>query len=129
MDIKEMRQLSTLSVFTMFEGNTIKEVISRLKNYASIYGEDSIFETKGYMSGFINVRDPKTAALTKETIDFELIDDVVIAGIDTNDHPDYCDAYIESAYYDYRNLDMYELEMLNETCSDYVYERVMEEIN
>ena len=32
-------------------------------------------------------------------IDFKLISDVEIDGIDTNDYPDFVDAYISNAYY------------------------------
>ena len=33
-------------------------------------------------------------------LDYSLITDVVLDGIDHSDHPDYCDAYIVSAKYD-----------------------------
>ena len=50
-------------------------------------------------------------------LDYSKIDDVVVEGIDHNDYPDFCDAYIASAMYDdsgnYRPLTEDELESLD----------------
>tara|TARA_Y100000310_G_scaffold305301_1_gene345304 strand:- start:612 stop:809 length:198 start_codon:yes stop_codon:yes gene_type:complete len=50
-------------------------------------------------------------------LDYSKIDNVVVEGIDCNDYPDFCDAYIASAMYDdngtYRPLTENELEGLD----------------
>ena len=56
-------------------------------------------------------------------LDYNQIDDVQVAGIDTRDYPDFCDAYIESASYMGREMTEAELERLNED-SAYVYAAV-----
>lgn len=56
-------------------------------------------------------------------LDYSLIEDVEVAGIDTKDCPDFVDAYIESASYDGREMTEEELEVLNAD-SSYVYEAV-----
>lgn len=50
-------------------------------------------------------------------IDFKLITNVSVDGIDTSDYPDFCDAFIESA--EYNGKDMSE-EMLDEINSDHL---------
>ena len=46
-----------------------------------------------------------------------------IGGIDTKDHPDYCDAYYESGeYMDGKSLSDDELEKFKEIDSDFFYE-------
>ena len=57
------------------------------------------------------------------TLDYSKISNVQVDGIDHNDCPDYCDAYIESADYDGREMTEEELEILNED-SDFVYQSV-----
>jgi hypothetical protein len=67
----------------------------------------------------------KTKEQTK--LDHSQIDDVVVEGINHNDCPDFCDAYIASAMYNdpitgnYRGLTENELENLN---SDWIYEQI-----
>ena len=46
-------------------------------------------------------------------------------GIDTKDHPDYCDAYIVSAEYDGVEMTEEQIEKLNDD-SEFVYERLMD---
>jgi hypothetical protein len=48
---------------------------------------------------------------------YDLIDNIEVDGIDTNDYPDFCDAFIASA--DYNGVEMTEeqLEALNEDYS------------
>jgi hypothetical protein len=57
-------------------------------------------------------------------IDTTKIDNVVIEGIDMNDYPDFCDAFISSANYNGREMTSDELDHLNED-SDYVYDQVI----
>jgi hypothetical protein len=42
-------------------------------------------------------------------IDYSKLDNVVIGGVDLEDFPDFCDAYVESA--DYDGVEMTELEL------------------
>jgi hypothetical protein len=58
-------------------------------------------------------------------LNYSLIDNVQIDGIDTNDYPDFCDAYIVSADYDGREMTDDEIELLNDD-SDFVSEQVYE---
>ena len=55
-----------------------------------------------------------------EKIDYALIDNIVIEGIDGKDYPDFCDAFIASA--DYAGTPMTDemIEALNKD-SDFVY--------
>jgi hypothetical protein len=53
-------------------------------------------------------------------MDYKLIDNVEVAGIDTKDYPDFCDAYIISA--DYNGEEMSD-EMLDELNQNYAFVR------
>ena len=44
----------------------------------------------------------------------KLIDNVVLSGVDRWDHPDYCDAFIDSADYNGKPMTDEELDELNE---------------
>ena len=57
-------------------------------------------------------------------LDYDHIDDIQFDGIDHNDHPDYCDAYIHSAYYYGDPMSEEMLEELNND-RDFVYEQLM----
>jgi hypothetical protein len=46
--------------------------------------------------------------------DFTKITNVSLDGIDYSDHPKYCDAFIDSAYYDGKKMTDEELDLLNE---------------
>ena len=52
--------------------------------------------------------------MTKITLDYRKINNVQIGGLDTEDYPDFCDAYIESADYGDREMAEEELDVLNE---------------
>ena len=52
--------------------------------------------------------------------------DVVVAGVDMNDCPDFCDAYILSATHNGRTLTDEELDALPD---EWVYEQVMNSIH
>jgi hypothetical protein len=56
-------------------------------------------------------------------MDYKLIDNIQVEGIDTNDYPDFCDAFIASADYDGKSMTDEQLDELNED-SDFVYECV-----
>lgn len=60
-------------------------------------------------------------------LDYTKIEDVEVDGIDTNDYPDFCDAYIASATYKGREMTDEELDTLNEDNS-YVYDKVTDNI-
>jgi hypothetical protein len=65
-------------------------------------------------------------------LDYTKIHDVEIDGIDHGDYPDYCDAYVDSATYEYepgkfRELTDQELEQLNMD-SGFVHEHVWEKL-
>jgi len=60
-------------------------------------------------------------------IDLSQVEDIEIDGINPLDYPDFCDAFIIDATYKGRQMTHDELEALNED-SDFVYEKVMEEL-
>lgn len=61
------------------------------------------------------------------TLNYSLISNIAIDGIDMGDYPDFCDAYILSADYGDREMTDEELEILNED-SDFVHQSVFEHI-
>jgi hypothetical protein len=58
-------------------------------------------------------------------LNYDLIDNIEFEGINHNDYPDYCDAYIISAEYDGREMTEEEIEELNNDLS-FVYEKLMD---
>ena len=58
-------------------------------------------------------------------MDYKKITDVVLDGIDFEDYPDFCDAYIVSADYDGEPMSEDQINKLNED-SDFVYTKVEE---
>jgi len=56
-------------------------------------------------------------------MDYNKIDNIEVDGIDTNDYPDFCDAFISSADYDGKAMTDAELDLLNED-----YEFVNEQV-
>jgi hypothetical protein len=50
-------------------------------------------------------------------MNYDLIDNIEIDGIDTNDYPDFCDAFISSADYNGVEMTDEQLEALNEDYS------------
>ena len=56
-------------------------------------------------------------------MDYSKIDNVEIDGIDTNDYPDFCDAYIASADYDGVPMTDEQLDEVNDNL-DFVYDCV-----
>jgi hypothetical protein len=61
-------------------------------------------------------------------LDYSKISNISIDGVDYDDSPDFCDAYIDSAEYDGREMTDEELEVLNED-SDFVHDAVLDWIN
>jgi hypothetical protein len=60
-------------------------------------------------------------------MDYSKINNVELDGIDTNDYPDFCDAYISSADYDGVPMTDDELDELNDN-SDFVYNCVWDSL-
>jgi len=56
-------------------------------------------------------------------MDYKKITNVVLDGIDLEDYPDFCDAYILSADYDGEPMSEDQIDKLNED-SDYVYTKI-----
>ncbi len=61
------------------------------------------------------------------TLNYSLIDNVDIDGIDFADYPDFSDAYIVSADYDGREMTDDEIELLNSD-GEFVLQKVFEKI-
>ena len=61
-------------------------------------------------------------------MDYKLIDNIEVDGIDTKDYPDFCDAFIASADYNGHPMTDKELEELNANHYDFVYECVLNAI-
>jgi hypothetical protein len=59
--------------------------------------------------------------------DLKDLTSVEIEGIDTKDHPDYCDAFVANAVWFDRELTDDELEVVNND-SDFVYKHTMEHV-
>tara|TARA_R110000751_G_scaffold23401_1_gene64857 strand:+ start:109 stop:294 length:186 start_codon:yes stop_codon:yes gene_type:complete len=60
-------------------------------------------------------------------MDYKKIDNIVIEGIDENDYPDFCDAFISSADYNGVEMTSEQLDQLNED-SSFVYECVQDDL-
>ena len=52
--------------------------------------------------------------MSKIELDYSKINNVQVGGVDTQDYPDFCDAYIESADYGDREMTDEELDILNQ---------------
>ena len=61
-------------------------------------------------------------------LDYNLIDNIEFDGINHDDYPDYCDAYIVSADYDGVEMTEEQIELLNDN-RDYVYEKLINYLN
>lgn len=60
-------------------------------------------------------------------LDYSLIEDIQLDGIDMRDYPDFCDAFVCAATYDGREMTDEELDELNED-SEFVYAKVIERL-
>ena len=65
--------------------------------------------------------------MTTIKLDYEKITNVFVGGIDHEDYPDFCDAYIESADYDNREMTEDELEILNQD-GEFVLEKTYSQL-
>ena len=61
-------------------------------------------------------------------INLDNIDNIVFSGIDWTDYPDFCDAYIESAEYDGREMTEEEIEYVEDNHRDWVYNELWNHI-
>lgn len=57
-------------------------------------------------------------------MNYKLIDNIEVDGVDTKDYPDFCDAYILSADYDGKPMTEDQLNEINED-SDFVYDCIL----
>lgn len=57
-------------------------------------------------------------------MNYKLIDNIEVDGVDTKDYPDFCDAYILSADYDGKPMTEDQLNEINED-SDFVYDCIV----
>jgi len=62
-----------------------------------------------------------------QEVAFKIITDIQVAGIDTNDCPEFCDAYIESAKLNGKEMTEEQLEAINEN-KDFVYEAIQKQL-
>lgn len=65
--------------------------------------------------------------MKREILNYDLIDNIEVDGIDTNDYPDFCDAFIVSADYDGQPMSEAQINELNEDSSflhDCVYNQL-----
>lgn len=71
----------------------------------------------------------KASKLPAEPEEFDLghVEDIELDGINHDDYPDFCDAYIVSATYKGRPMTEDELEHLNDDAS-FVYEQVIKQL-
>jgi hypothetical protein len=61
-------------------------------------------------------------------IDISLVDNILVDGIDWNDYPDFCDAFISSADYNGKKMSEELIDKLNNEHPDFVYEQVVNAI-
>ena len=59
-------------------------------------------------------------------LDLSKVEDIEFEGINHDDYPDYCDAFVTSATYKGRDLSEEELEWVGDEHSDWVYEKLMD---
>ena len=65
---------------------------------------------------------------TEQRIDIAKIDNIQLDGIDTDDYPDFADAYIVSADYYGNKMTDDMIDYINNNMSDFVYECVLEQL-
>jgi hypothetical protein len=58
-------------------------------------------------------------------MDLKKVSNLIFDGIDHNDYPDFCDAFISSAYYDDISMTETELDELNEE-SEFIHEKLFD---
>ncbi len=99
---------------------SLKEAKAFIENDYKRIGQEVVFETRvdWAQRGMID-----DELLYKRVMDYKLIENIEIDGIDTKDYPDFCDAFIASADYDGKEMTEEQLDELNED-SEFVYECV-----
>jgi hypothetical protein len=85
--------------------------------YISTYLEDNVIKTDYEVA----------APFDKPYINYDLIDNVVVEGIDFKDYPDFTDAFISSADYNGKEMTDEMLDMINEDY-DYIYDKIQRQI-
>lgn len=60
-------------------------------------------------------------------MNYDLITNIEVDGIDTNDYPDFCDAYIVSADYDGEAMSDEQIDILNED-SNFIHDCVYDQL-
>ncbi len=66
-------------------------------------------------------------AQKQKALDYNLISNIEVDGIDTRDYPDFCDAFIASMDYGGRPATDEELDLINEDQS-FVYDQVIKKM-
>ena len=61
----------------------------------------------------------------RKYIDLSKLTNLEFDGVNHNDYPDYCDAYLSSAELNGEELTLDELEYINENNVDFVYDELM----
>lgn len=102
-----------------------RKVLSAEQHIAQM--ESDAAEFKATLAPLVMTRAERWTQKVKASLDYSLIADVEVDGVNTRDYPDFCDAFIASATYDGREMTEEELEVLNEDGA-YVYERVIERL-
>ena len=74
-----------------------------------------------------NISTEKLHKNKKIVMDFKLITNIKVEGINFNDYPDFVDAYIDSAEYDGVEMTDEQLDELNEN-SEFVYDCVYNQL-
>lgn len=59
-------------------------------------------------------------------LDTAKISNASIADVDFNDHPNYVDAYLDSADYEDRKMTEEELDWVKDNCLEWIHEQVIE---
>ena len=62
-------------------------------------------------------------------IDFNKVEILEVDGVNHNDYPKYCDAFISEAKYDGKTMSDEMIDEINDNYPDFVYIQVMEQIN
>ena len=91
------------------------------------YQATSLSNCDAYMKHSKSKEDIKKE-IDEEGIDYKKITNIEIEGIDTNDYPDFVDAFISSADYEGVAMTEGELDEINEDGS-FVYECVIDKVN
>ncbi len=81
---------------------------------------------KNMSLGAIPLQKPKNGLKTLK-FNYDLIDNIEFDDVDSEDYPDFVDAFIAGADYNGEEMTYYQLDRLNED-KDFVYEKLMEHL-